>query len=182
MYTCFFLNSHLINTFSRKNPSWILLYFCWQISIHRFINEMIIQINESELKSNWNSNILFVNLVGKSHKNLWKCNSFYFHKYRLFIWRNLQLLFIKSSLFGENLSKIFLQSQPYRSETLSQRNTCFGKSDIWRLITFALVTYEVQGACTVWKFGNFSANKILREFNFWSIKICDLTVSVLLNM
>ena len=155
---------NVINTFSRKSLSWIFTLFLLA-DIYRFINEMIIQkINESELKSNWNSNILFVNLVGKSHKNLWKCNSFYFHKYRLFIWRNLQLLFIKSSLFGENLSKIFLQSQPYRSETLSQRNTCFGKSDIWRLITFALVTYEAQG-CTVWKFGNFSANQILREFN-----------------
>ena len=35
--------------------------------------------------------------------------------------------------------------------------------------------------CTVWKFGNFSENQILREFNFWSVKICDLTVSVPLS-
>ena len=173
MYTCFFLNSHLINTFSRKNPSWILLYFCWQISIHRFINEMIIQINESELKSNWNSNILFVNLVGKSHKNLWKCNSFYFHKYRLFIWRNLQLLFIKSSLFGENLSKIFLQSQPYKSETWNFKSAKYMLWKKWYMkIDYFCISNLWSTGCAVWEFDNFCANQILREFNF-----CESEVS-----
>ena len=95
--------------------------------------------------------------------------------YRLFIWRNLQLLFIKSFFFffGENLSKIFLQSQPYKSETWNFKSAKYMLWKKWYMkIDYFCISNLWSTGCAVWEFDNFSANQILREFNF-----CESEVS-----